>query len=366
MLFPKIVLLSLVLLWHGADPRHLAQRDSVIDSVINRALDDPNGQPSCRPVCESCGSSCSVTAASKRNLLELVPPNTTAGDELSSAQQFEDTDYSSFERALKPQRQTTIGSRDNPQTNLISLDLSTDHNDYTFAVRKEFSDFSSNVLNIGIEGLTGCTVLAVVSPKAVYMAHFYENLAFRPDGRIAPDTAFEQNCLNLITGQGARWRARGDHLDPSLFEGTTNGPAIAYIMTPRQDQETPTKQNPSPPVPGPDTQFYPGRMEQLSQTLTSLIPGLEVVHYNYIAMNSKDYTQSYQGRALFEYDPNADGSNNANFRLWYEQTMVDGRSAGIIKLNPGTAVGGQASLVNGTTKYGYGWAANNRAIDDKV
>jgi hypothetical protein len=100
-------------------------------------------------------------------------------------------------------------------------------------------------------------------------------------------------------------------------------------MTPRQDQADPTPQNQHPPVPGPDTQQYPGRMRQLSQTLTNLIPGLWVVYYNYIAINVESYTQAYQGKALFEYDPNADGNNNADFRIWYEQNSEGGRSAGL-------------------------------------
>jgi hypothetical protein len=42
-------------------------------------------------------------------------------------------------------------------------------NDYTFATLKRFSDFDANILNIGIQGLEGCTVLTVVSRRAVYM-----------------------------------------------------------------------------------------------------------------------------------------------------------------------------------------------------
>ena len=100
-------------------------------------------------------------------------------------------------------------------------------------------------------------------------------------------------------------------------------------MTPCQDQDDPTADNPNPPVPGPDTQLYAGKIGQLSQTLTSLIPWVTIVYYNYIATNLEDYIQAYQGKALFEYDPDADGSNNANFRIWYEQTSEDGRSLGL-------------------------------------
>jgi hypothetical protein len=146
---------------------------------------------------------------------------------------------------------------------------------------------------------------------------------------LSADAAFQQNCLNLITGNGATWRTRGDSLDPSLFTGS-NGPAVAFIMTPREDQADPTPANPNPPVPGPNTQLYGPRIAEITQTLTTLIPGLTVVCYNYIALNPNQITQDYQGKALFEYDPDADGLGNPNFRIWYEQTTEDGRSLGLL------------------------------------
>ncbi|KAI0430579.1 hypothetical protein F5Y09DRAFT_341512 [Xylaria sp. FL1042] len=343
--FGRIALASLALVGCFANARYLPQRDSVVNKWPQSFADlqprtsNENGRPSCRPICGSCGSSCSSTEASKRSLLQLITSNSTNEDILS------DTDHDNtshlLKRQLKDVRQAAISSylkskvnalvttRDNPNTNLIDLAYSTGFNDYTFATLREFSNFGTDVLNIGTQGLHGCTVLTVVSKRAVYMGHFFESLAFSVDGGKAPDTAFEQNCLNLITGQGQRWRARGDSINPSLFTGD-NGPAIAYIMTPRRDQDTPTPQNPNPPVPGPDTQLFAGRIEQLSQTLTDLIPGLGITYYNYIGMNVKQQSVGYKGKALFEFDPNADGSNNPNFRLWYEHTMVDGREAGLI------------------------------------
>jgi hypothetical protein len=51
----------------------------------------------------------------------------------------------------------------------LYLQISAAQNDYTFAALRSFSGFSTNILNIGIAGLEGCTVLTVVSPTAVYM-----------------------------------------------------------------------------------------------------------------------------------------------------------------------------------------------------
>jgi len=42
-------------------------------------------------------------------------------------------------------------------------------NDYTFAALRDFSNYGANILNIGTEGLEGCTVVTVVSKRAVYM-----------------------------------------------------------------------------------------------------------------------------------------------------------------------------------------------------
>jgi hypothetical protein len=144
-----------------------------------------------------------------------------------------------------------------------------------------------------------------------------------------PATAFQQNCLNLITGQGTKWRTRGVSLDPSLFMGS-NGPAVAFIMTPRENQPDFTEENPNLAVPGPDTQLYPAQMGLLAGTLATLMTEVLIVFYNYFAINDAFTTEQYQGKALFEYDPNADGSNNPDFRLWYEQNYETGSALGII------------------------------------
>ncbi|KAI0483743.1 hypothetical protein F4859DRAFT_512386 [Xylaria cf. heliscus] len=222
MFLRRIAVVSLALLGCATNARQILEHDSVVNTwpdtyrdLQPRALGN-NGQPSCRRICGSCGSSCSSTAASKRSLLELVTYNSTTEEGLSHTD-YDDNASHITKRTLKNVRQSTIGSylqskvsalvttNNNPNTNLISLAYSTQSNDYTFAVLRHFSNFGANILNIGTEGLEGCTVLTVASRRAVYMAHFFENLAFAPDDGKAPDTAFQQNCLNLITGKGQTW-----------------------------------------------------------------------------------------------------------------------------------------------------------------
>lgn len=134
--------------------------------------------------------------------------------------------------------------------------------------------------------------------------------------------------MNLITGSGVQWETKGDAIDPSLFTGYN---PVAIIMTPRVDQDDPTEDNPNPAVPGPETQKYQAKVQQLVTTLQGLIDGLTVLYYNYIAMDLEDYEFAYQGVALFEYDPSADANGNANFRVWCESATEDAWSMGIIK-----------------------------------
>lgn len=139
----------------------------------------------------------------------------------------------------------------------------------------------------------------------VLKGHFFETLAFLEAYESpATDFTFQRNCLNLITGSGTTLRTRGDKLDPSLFiDG--NGPAAAFIMTPRQDQADLARAVPNPPVPDPITQLLVSRISQPAATVETLIPGVGITVYNYLAKNK--YPYDYQGKALFEYDPDADG-----------------------------------------------------------
>ncbi|KAJ8120462.1 hypothetical protein ONZ43_g2834 [Nemania bipapillata] len=335
MLFYSTVHLGLALANSFTSARVLTNRETVasdwLDSFVDihpRQTSNVDG-PSCRYRCGSCGSSCSSAALSKRDLTQLDTFNITSLDDIIFEHQgphdllkrsFRNIRQAAIGSYLKAQTSALVTTLDNPNTNLVDLIYLAEQNEYTFAILKKFSDYNQNVLKIGTGRLEGCTVLTIISRSA---SHIFEDLAFSPDGNIDPATAFQQNCLNFITGQGAKWKTKGDSLDPSLFTGD-NGPAVAFIMTPRPDQNDPTPQNPNPPVPGPNEQMYEAQITQLSQTIQSLIPGLNIINYNYIALNPRNQDQDWQGKALFEYDPDADGNSNPNFRLWYEQTMRNG------------------------------------------
>jgi hypothetical protein len=64
--------------------------------------------------------------------------------------------------------------------------------------------------------------------------------------------------------------------------------------------------------------------------LTTLVPGIGIMDYNYYWV--LPYTIYYQGSALFEYDVNANGSGNPDWRLWIEASNEMGTALG---QNPG-------------------------------
>lgn len=73
--------------------------------------------------------------------------------------------------------------------------------------------------------------------------------------------------------------------------------------------------------------------------LQQLLPGLGLITYNYDQRPGQrvqnDDNFWCQGVALFEYDCNADGRGNPNWRLWLEAASHDGTSLGqIVDSNP--------------------------------
>ncbi|KJK73913.1 hypothetical protein H634G_10819 [Metarhizium anisopliae BRIP 53293] len=79
--------------------------------------------------------------------------------------------------------------------------------------------------------LVGCTVLAVVSTRAVYICHFWEDIHYASRRHLRGAYGF-QPVLNMIRGEGNTTYTAGPALDSSLFTGPDDH-TRAFIMTPR-------------------------------------------------------------------------------------------------------------------------------------
>ncbi|KAE8402490.1 hypothetical protein BDV37DRAFT_284625 [Aspergillus pseudonomiae] len=168
--------------------------------------------------------------------------------------------------------------------------------------------FGSEPFQIGTDSLTGCTIVTVVSKRAVYMGHYWEN----PSWGNAPK--FTRNVLNFIAGRTPR-SGVGPTLDPALFNAQDDDTRI-YLMHPRLGQKEHTSPYKSP--------RYWKKFEELKNLLnTELLPGAATASWFYITAETSREVPAYRRHAIFQYDPVAHGRNKKGWRLFYEDHYFD-------------------------------------------
>jgi hypothetical protein len=117
---------------------------------------------------------------------------------------------------------------------------------------------------------------------------------------------------NLIRGHTPLFRAKGDALDVTAFTGDGEQ-CFAALMVPRYNT-------------GNKAAFYPDLNQRFENLILELLPGCRTILYEYWAR-----PQPAVGRALalFEYESNADGNGNADWRLWYENVYEQASKLGM-------------------------------------
>ena len=116
-------------------------------------------------------------------------------------------------------------------------------------------------------------------------------------------------------------------MEPNLFITPDNDPQdkpLAIIMAPlRWEVGKINKDASSHPM---SDYRYPNKLGKLKDTLTTIIPGIEVQMVAYFALNTKDprdkeiQNTNERGMCLFQYDPNAEPGKRG-WRLFYEQNF---------------------------------------------
>ncbi|KAH0565500.1 hypothetical protein GP486_001109 [Trichoglossum hirsutum] len=154
-------------------------------------------------------------------------------------------------------------------------------------------------LNIGLVGLCGCTALVVCNSKAVYFAHYFENLSFEDeqDQPITFDSVIKDFLHNGHKG------------DDSLFQHKDvfdNAETMPFIFTPRK-KGTRTK-----PI-------YDDHITQLELEVEAILPNAQqptVQTYKPLdcVEDAAKLDAQYNGRALFQYDPDPP----LHYRLYLE------------------------------------------------
>ncbi|KAI9766487.1 MAG: hypothetical protein M1839_004891 [Geoglossum umbratile] len=180
----------------------------------------------------------------------------------------------------------------------------------------EYRDLTTQAvpLDMGLEGLCGCTILVVVSQEAVYFAHFFEDMAFiKGDRRNAPEPDFQGQVLSFLESglprlepgtkrrkkNGERYDSLKQHAD-SFKTGVK-----AFILTPQNE----TKDAPGDEVIYVPGQLYEEQINQLKMKVLEILPDAGIIEYMYQAVNAKTaegmkaLDKTAKGKALYQFDP---------------------------------------------------------------
>lgn len=187
-----------------------------------------------------------------------------------------------------------------------------------------FRNLRRTPVNIGTDGLCGCTCLFLVSDTAIYAAHYYENLAFDPKDE---DFNFNREVVRFLENTGD-WQAGEDNRHyPGLAKVKDNfNPANtkAYIMTPAKETAGRKKAATFNMDIGEYEQQHTNEksyIQQMKDVVNEIIPGLENEVHRYKPVdckNEKTLNTKINGRVLFQFDP----SDPKKMRLFFENKQV--------------------------------------------
>ncbi|KAL2827566.1 hypothetical protein BDW59DRAFT_160209 [Aspergillus cavernicola] len=196
--------------------------------------------------------------------------------------------------------------------------------------------FGNEPFQLGTGGLHGCTMVAVISRRAVWMAHFWEVYSHSRQTTTNPASgsyrAFRQRIIDAFKGvlvvdpvvprNGKPYRIPvGDPINPDLFNEDNDGTHI-IIMTP----------NPLGSVgPARNDERYHARHEVMVEELRNHVGGDPRVDtyrysaYNYAIPREEALANTERrGMCLFQYDTDSDGQGMRAWRLLYEQQFYSG------------------------------------------
>ncbi|KAL3462391.1 hypothetical protein BJX64DRAFT_288512 [Aspergillus heterothallicus] len=195
------------------------------------------------------------------------------------------------------------------------------HYNFNPANSAQFRVLGDQPVEMVLNGLCGCTALAVVSRSAVYFAHFFEGSSFLTSDYADPATAqlFEERVIGFLeTGddlEGRWWNEDGIEItrDFPVFaeqlahfaEDTTPG---IYIMSPKLELDA------AQAVGVPTTGFtaygeglnYDGQINRLREYLQGILPHVQPQIFEYEALDCRNKgLDGHRGKALYQYDPAA-------------------------------------------------------------
>ncbi|KAH8657851.1 hypothetical protein BX600DRAFT_439034 [Xylariales sp. PMI_506] len=184
------------------------------------------------------------------------------------------------------------------------------------AIMKSFSSLAINEqYSTGVQHLSGCTTMFIISRRGVYATHWWESVSLKPDDewRVPPtqtdDELFQNTVIKMLIS-GGPYHPR---LDASLIEDNY---IRAYLVRPTQTYLEASK----------DDVVYPDKWNAIKSTVGNIIPILKDVNLwtgiPYTALNDNAAELSARsgtaGKSVFKYDPahKVEGSTTHMAALW--------------------------------------------------
>ncbi|GAQ05075.1 hypothetical protein ALT_2396 [Aspergillus lentulus] len=186
------------------------------------------------------------------------------------------------------------------------------------AILQEFGRLRRKEWSTGLEGLKGCTTLYIISRKAVYATHWWENVSFDPDDEWRdPPTQTDAELFQLtvtdMLRDGGRYHRK---LDADLIEDDY---IRAYLIRPAK----PFRQ-----LEDPNAADYTIQWNQIRDTVGELVPTLQDpsrwtdIAYETVKEDDELFIgNTVRGRNLFKYDRAQDiggGQTQQWAMLWVE------------------------------------------------
>lgn len=209
--------------------------------------------------------------------------------------------------------------------------------DVNTSVLREFRDFADEELSLSAQQLKGCTMLAIISRRGVYLSHWWETISFNPD---FPDTEEERqrsavskkrrldkifhNTVIRPIERGVR--KRGDSIQVSLRNNAIHIQdeyLRAYLVHP----STHSKEDESD-----ETEGYREEWDKIKAAVLQILPQLDgtdrwqEVAYEVVPSEAQFLLRdTARGKLLFKYDPSHRIENGRSMRramLWSEDKEI--------------------------------------------
>jgi hypothetical protein len=177
----------------------------------------------------------------------------------------------------------------------------------------EFKKQAKKAFSVGTGGLCGCTTLAIISRKGVYMGHYWESLSFAPEGEDLEPFGTVEKAFQATVIDGLKKGVTGQQ-KPLKASQIEDEYIRAYLMIPTESWD------------GVDN-GYRDMWDELKKTVGELVPTLKNeelwtrIRYsaldNDIPSQAQELETTARGRILVKFDPDENKKKRA--ALWIEQ-----------------------------------------------